>query len=78
MPKNNERFKHWITEKNDNLEICNYSSKDVCVANKEEAVLTSHMKGKKHIERSASDQCNQSLMPPTPAPSLIILKIILS
>ena len=58
--------------------ICNYCSKDVSVANMEEAALTSHMKGKKHVERSPSDQCIKSLMPPTPAPPLIILKISLS
>ena len=43
----------------------------------EEAALTSHMKGKKHVERSPSDQCIKSLMPLTPLP-LIILKTILS
>ena len=40
----------------------------------EEADLTSHMKGKKHAERSPSE----SLMQPTPAPPLIILRISLS
>ena len=48
------------------------------VANMEEAALTLHMKGKKHVERSPSGQCIKSLMPPTPAPPLIILKISLS
>ena len=59
------------------LAICNYCFKDVSVANTEEAALTSHMKGKKHVERSPSDQCIKSLMPLTPLP-LIILKTILS
>ena len=36
----------------------------------EEAPLTSHMKGKKHVEMSLSDQCTKSLMPPTPAPPI--------
>ena len=40
-----------------------------------EAALTSHMKGKKHEERSPSHHCIKSLMPQTPAPPLIILKI---
>ena len=37
------------------------------IANMGEAALTSHMKGKKHIERSPSDQRIKSLIPPTPA-----------
>ena len=68
MPKNNclfharwfegERFKHWIRKKVTHfVATCNYSSKDVSVANMEEAALTSHMKCKKHVERSPSDQC---------------------
>ena len=56
------------------LNYCNYIS----VANMEKAVLTSHMKGKKHLERSPSDKCIKSFMPPTPAPPSIILKISLS
>ena len=60
------------------LAICNYCSKDVSIANLEEAALTKHIKGKKHVERSPSDQCIKSLMPPTPAPPLIILKNSLS
>ena len=59
----------------DTVAIC---SKDVSVANMEEAALTSHMKGKKHIEKSPSDQCIKSLRPPASAPPLIILKISLS
>ena len=55
--------------------ICNYCSKDVSVANMEEAALMLHMKGKKHIERSPSDQCIKSLMLPTLDPTLIVLKI---
>ena len=43
----------------------------------EEAALTSRIEGKKHVERPPSDQCIKSLMPPTPAPLLIILKISL-
>ena len=34
-----------------------------------EAALTSHMKGKKHVERSPSDQCIKSMMPPAPTPA---------
>ena len=60
------------------LAICNYCSKDVSVASMEEAALMSHMKGQRHVERSRSDQCIKSLMPPTPPPPLIILKISLS
>ena len=41
----------------------------------EEAALMSHMKGKKHIERSPSDHCIKSLMLPTPDPTLIVLEI---
>ena len=48
---------------------------DVSVANMEEAALTSHMKGKKYVERSPCDQGIKSLMAPTPAPPLIILKV---
>ena len=33
------------------------------------AALTSHKKGKKHVGGSPSDQCIQSLMPPTPSPT---------
>ena len=73
-----EPFKHGIRRKNDTVAICNNCSKDVSVANMEEAALTSHIKGKKYIERSPSDQCIKSLMPPTLAPLLIILKISLS
>ena len=43
----------------------------------EEAALTSHMKDKKHVDRSPSNQYIKSLMPPTPAPPLIISKISL-
>ena len=64
--------------KNVTVAICNSCFKDVSVANMEEATLTSHMKDKKHVERSPSDQCIKSVMPPTPAPPLIILKISLS
>ena len=88
MPKTNclfqarwlqdERFKHWIKNKNNTFAICNYCSEDVSVTNMEETALMSHVKGKKHVERFPSDQCIKSLMPPTPAPPLIILKISLS
>ena len=88
MPKNNclfqarwledERVNQWIRKKNDIVAICDYCSKDVSVANMEEAALKSHMKCKKHMERSPSDQCIKSLMPPTPASPLIILEICLS
>ena len=61
--KHRIRFKHWIQT----VAICNYFSKGVSVANMEKAALTSHMKGKKHIERSPN-QCIKSLMSPTPAP----------
>ena len=44
----------------------------------EEAASTSHMKDRKHVDRSPSDQYIKSLMPPTPALPLIILKISLS
>ena len=64
--------------KNGTVVICNYCSKDVSFANMEEAVLTSHMKGKKHVERFPSDQCVKSLMPPAPALPLTIFKISLS
>ena len=63
MPKNDcffqarwledERFKHWIRKIIDTVAICNYCSKDGSVANMEEAALTSHMKGKKHVQRSS-------------------------
>ena len=67
MPKNNclfqvrwvedERFKHWIRKTNNTVAICNFCCKDVSVASMGEAALTSHMKGKKHVERSPSDHC---------------------
>ena len=57
---------------------CSYCSKYVNVTDMEEAALTSHMKGKKHVERSPSDGCIKSLIPPIPALLLIILKISLS
>ena len=87
MPKNiclfqaswleDERFKHWIMKKRHccNMQLC---SKDVSVASMEEAALALHMKGKKHIESSPSDQCIKSLRPPASAPHLSILKISLS
>ena len=66
MPKNiclfqvrwleDERFKFGLG-KNETVAICNYCSKDVSVANMEEADLTSHMKSKKHVGRYPSDQC---------------------
>ena len=65
-------------EKNDTVAICNYCSKDVSVANMKEAALTSHIKSKKRVEMSPSDQCIKSLMLPTPTPRLIILKVSLS
>ena len=64
--------------KNDTVVICNYCCKDVSVFIMEEAALTSHMKGKNHVEKSPCDQQIKSLMPPTPAPPLIVLKISLS
>ena len=54
-------------EKNDPVAICNYCSKDVGVANMEKAAFMSYVKGKKHLERSPSDRCIESLMPQTPA-----------
>ena len=54
----------WIKKINDVVAICSYCSKDVSVAIMKEAALTSHMKGKKHIERSSSDHCMKSLMLP--------------
>ena len=81
MPKNNCLFQaRWLEDerfkqKNDTVAICNYCFKDASVANMKEAALTSHMKGKKHEERSPSHHCIKSLMPQTPAPPLIILKI---
>ena len=41
----------------------------------EKVALTSHMKDKKQVDRSLSDQYIKSLMPQTPAPPLIIFKI---
>ena len=64
--------------KNDTVAICDYCPKDVSVANMEEDAFTSHMKDEKHIDRSPSDQFIKSLMPPAPAPPLIIFKISLS
>ena len=64
--------------KNDTVAIYSCCSKDVSVSNMEKTALTSHMKGKKFVERSPSDQCIKSLMLPTPAPPLMILKITLS
>ena len=64
--------------KNDTLAIYNYCSKDVSVANMKETALTSHIKSKKHVEMSPSDQCIKSLMLPTPTPRLIMLKVSLS
>ena len=52
------------------LVICSYCYKDVSVVSMEEAALLSCIKGKKYIERSPSNQCFKSLMPPTPAPPL--------
>ena len=63
--------------KNTIVAIYNYCSKDVSVANMEEVALTSHMETKKHEEKSP-DQCIKSLMLPTPAPPLIILKMSFS
>ena len=63
--------------KNCTVAVCSYCSKNVSVVGMEEAALMSHMKSKKHVERSPSDQCIKSLMPLTPAPQLIILKISL-
>ena len=54
-------------EKNEPVAIRDYCSKDVSVANMEEAALTSQMKGKKYVESP----------PPTPGSPLIILKICL-
>ena len=62
-----EQFRLWIREKDETVAICNYCSKDISIANLEEATLTKHIKGKKHVERSPSDQCIKSLMPPIPA-----------
>ena len=42
----------------------------------EVASLMLNIKGKKHVERSPFDQCIKSLMPPTPAPPLISLKLV--
>ena len=67
-----------LRKKNDTVAICNYCSKDVSVANMKETALTSHIKGKKHVERSPSDHCIKSLIPPIPVPPLNILKISLS
>ena len=55
------RIKVWEILQFLTLAICNYCYKDVSVANMVEAALKSHMKGKKHVERSPSDQCIRSL-----------------
>ena len=85
MPKNNGLSKGDGLEmnsssiglgKNDTVSICSYHSKDNSVTYTEEAALTSDMKDKKYAERSPSDQCIKSFMPPTPGPPLIILKLV--
>ena len=65
-------------EKNDTVAICNYCFKDVSVADMEKAALMSHIRGKKHVEKSPFDQCIESIIPPTPVLPLIILKTGLS
>ena len=60
--------------KNDTASICKHFSKDVSVTNMEQDALKSYMKGKKHINKSPFNQCDKSLMPPTTAIPLIILK----
>ena len=62
-----------LGKKNDTVAICSYCCKDVSVPSMEEAALISHMKGKKCVERSLSDQCIKSLMSSTPASPLIKL-----
>ena len=47
-----EHFKHWIRKNRNLVAICNCCSKDINVANMRKAALMSHMKGKKHVERS--------------------------
>ena len=79
MFKNSYLFQaRWLWKKNDTIAMCNYCSKETSVASMEEAALTSYMKDKKHTERPPSDQCIKSLVRPTPASSLIILKKKLS
>ena len=65
-------------EKNGIVALCNYCSKDVSFANMEEDALTSHIKGKNHVERSFSDQCIKLLRPPTPTPLMVMFKISFS
>ena len=51
-----ERFKHWIRKKMTLLQYVIIALK-MSVLPLWKRSLTSHMKGKKHVERSASDQC---------------------
>ena len=81
MPKNNcffqarwfedEWFKHRISKKNYADAISNYCCKDVSVPN----IESCFNERQKACRKSPFDQCIKSLMPLTPAPTLIILKI---
>ena len=62
-----EHFKHWIRKNRNPVAICNCCSKDINVANMRKAALMSHMKGKKHVERSPlpsvlNHWCHQHLL----------------
>ena len=57
----NPRYSSWIAPgKADTLVRCKWCCKDVDISNMDESALKSHMKGKKHIYHTPSDNC-QSL-----------------
>ena len=79
MPKNgcvyqekwghDDRFKLWVRKKDDATAKCNYCFKEINVSNMGEAALTSHMKSKKHLQRTPSQQNLKSFISPPTSPS---------
>lgn len=73
MPKNNclfqakwledTKFSGWIRKKTETMAYCKFCSKDISIANMGESALTSHMGGKKHKERTPSNDITSMLSP---------------
>ena len=56
----NSEYNGWLSKKSDSLAQCKYCVKDIDVSNMGETAIKSHMKGKKHVQKSPPAQSSKS------------------
>ena len=56
----NSEYNGWLSKKSDSLAHCKYCVKDIDVSNMGETAIKSHMKGKKHVQKSPPAQSSKS------------------